>query len=189
MASYKVFDDDAPLAVDRVFEADDDHSVAIETAAPAFGSILSIDPSTFDEPEIAGGTDVVVAVVALRAVEASGRWRDRVGADIAFCAKCEGNMRIVELIFRRLRLGGLDGGEGGRRDMLCRIRWSGVEGISRQRMRSREEWMCAAFALIHASIAVAPFTIITDLALPKALRCKGRTIGTERARLKTFARV
>lgn len=114
MATYKVFDDDAPLALDRVFEADDDHSVTTETAAPAFGSILSIDPSALDEPEIAGGTNVVVAVVALRAVEASGGWWNRVGADIALCAECEGNMRIVELIFGRLRLGGRDGGKGGR---------------------------------------------------------------------------
>lgn len=73
--------------------------------------------------------------------------------------------------------------------MLCRIRWCGFEGIGRQRIGSREQWMCAAFALIHASITIAPFTIITDLAFPKAFRCKGRTIGTERARLKPFARI
>ena len=189
MTTYKVFDDDAPLALDRVLEADDDHSMTIETAAPAFGSILSTDPSALDEPEIAGGTDVVVAVVALRAVEASGTWRDRVGANIALCAECEGNVRIFELIFRCLRLGGRHGGKGGRRDMRCRIKWCGLERIGRQRIGSREQLMCAAFALIHASITIAPFTIVTDLAFPKALRRKGRTVGAERARLKAFARI
>lgn len=49
--------------------------------------------------------------------------------------------------------------------------------------------MCAAFALIHASIAITPFTIVTDLAFPKAFRRKGKTVGAERARPKTFARI
>lgn len=114
VATYKVFDDNASLALDRVLEADDDHSVTVGTTAPASGSILSTDPSDFDETEIACGADVVVAVIALGTVEASSRWWDRVGANVALGAEREGNMRFVERLFRRLGPGGYDGGKGGR---------------------------------------------------------------------------
>ena len=161
--------------------------MTVKTTAPASGSIFSADPSDFGEAEIAGGTDVVIAVIALGTVEASSRRWDRVGADIALGAICEGNARFVKRFFPGLRPGGHNGGKGSRRNMLCRIRWFVVGGISRFGIRSWEERMCAAFSLIHTSIAITPIPIIADVAFPETFRCKGGTVGAEWAGLETFA--
>jgi hypothetical protein len=61
MSSDEVVDDDSFLAFRAVFEADDDHAVALGAFAPAIRAVVFADFAEFDEREIAGGADVVVA--------------------------------------------------------------------------------------------------------------------------------
>lgn len=88
LAADEVADDDALSAAVAVFEADHDHAVALETAAPALVAVFGRDLGRGDEFEVAGGADGVVAVVALWAVEARCGGLDREVADAAEGAEC-----------------------------------------------------------------------------------------------------
>lgn len=87
-AAYEIAEDDAALAFFVVFEADHRHAVAFQAAAPAVVAVLFTDFADGHETEVAVGADVVVAVVALEAVEARGGVGDGVRADVAVC--CDG---------------------------------------------------------------------------------------------------
>ncbi len=107
VAAHQVVDDDPLLALGRVFEADDDHAVALRAFAPAVGPVFAAQSALLDQRRVAGGADVVVAdagrpgrVVGVGgggrvagAVEAGVRGWDRVGADVA--VGCDGEAEVV----------------------------------------------------------------------------------------------
>ena len=109
MSSDEVVDDDSFLSFGRVFEADDDHAVALGAFSPAVGAVVFADFADFDQREVAVCADVVVAycvgtVVGSGALcfgwgrvagtmEACVRGRDWVGANIA--VGCEGQRDVV----------------------------------------------------------------------------------------------
>ncbi|KAG7007745.1 hypothetical protein G7Y79_00008g023830 [Physcia stellaris] len=90
LSANKVPNDDTPLAERALFEANDDHSVPLETSTPAFVAVLRGDAVRGDQTEVARGANVVIAVVALRAVEASRRRWDGQCTDITGGVEGEG---------------------------------------------------------------------------------------------------
>jgi hypothetical protein len=76
------------LAAASVFEADDHHSVATQTATPTAHSVLGADPTCGDKFVVACSADVVVALVAFWAMIACMGRGDRVCADIANGSEC-----------------------------------------------------------------------------------------------------
>ena len=88
-ASDKIFVDDASLAYLAVFEADDDHPMALGTAPPAVRAVIRADGAKLDEAEVAGGADIVVASTAVGAVEARRGRGNGIGAVIALCGVLE----------------------------------------------------------------------------------------------------
>lgn len=99
------------------------------------------------EAEVAVGADVVVAVVALEAVEAgSGVW-DWVCADVAVC--CDG-----EDLVGFERWGGCAVGCGGG---WVAVGWDAADW---------EKSMGAASSLVHAAVAKTPVTFIALVTLP-----------------------
>ena len=61
MAPNEVIDDNPFLTFIALFEADDDHAVALWAFAPAVGAVVFVDFAQFDQVEVAVGADVVVA--------------------------------------------------------------------------------------------------------------------------------
>lgn len=74
VSADKVANDDTPLAEEAVFEANNNHPVPLKTSTPTFVAVLCRDAVRGDEPEVTRCADVVVAIMALWAVEA-GRGR------------------------------------------------------------------------------------------------------------------
>jgi hypothetical protein len=96
VAADEVGDDDATLARVARFEADDEHSVAFQTASPAIAAILRTDSSGGDKARIACCADIIVAGKGvggfggtLRTVIAIRGRKDTAVADVAFRGKCE----------------------------------------------------------------------------------------------------
>lgn len=89
-AAHQVAHDDAALALGVVFEADDDHPVAGQTAAPAVVAIFLADLRRGHELEVAVCAHVVIAAVAFQTMKPRNRGRDWVGADVAFGGEGEG---------------------------------------------------------------------------------------------------
>lgn len=83
-AAYEVANNDTALACVAVLEANDDHAVAAETAAPAVHAVFFADATQHQQFVVAVHADVVVAFVAFETVVAGVDGRDRVFAYVAF---------------------------------------------------------------------------------------------------------
>lgn len=128
-------------------------------------AVLLADLAGGDELEVAVGADVVVAVVALGAVEAGCRGRDGVGADIALCGEGEDVVGIVlEGNWRRCEGGGCGAGIRG---VCCgrRTRIPPARGNS----TDRKQRMGAASPLVDAAVAEPPFSVVALAAFPEAV--------------------
>jgi hypothetical protein len=68
-ATDKIPRHNSVLSAAAVLKAHDNHSMALDAAAPAIHAVFAADASGRDEFIVAGGADVVVPFVALKAVE------------------------------------------------------------------------------------------------------------------------
>lgn len=90
-ATDEVLHDDSSLPAVAVFEADDDHAVALQAAPPAAVAVLGADTAGCNEFGVAGRADVVIAGEGARdfagageAVVAGLGRLDGIATDVAF---------------------------------------------------------------------------------------------------------
>ena len=170
--------------------------MALQTAAPSLVPVLAADHAGGDEFGVAGRADVVVAGVALVAVEAGLAGLNGILADVAICAEGEGlvlarGCKEVRGLMKALQqAGGGDWGEYGGVDVLLvpcpRVFLGFLEGRG---VGDREEGVRATFSRADASVAVAPFAFVTVITLPKAVVGEGGADRAECARVEACCRV
>lgn len=141
----------------RLVKADDDHTVALRTLPPPTGPVRLTDCVLRDQAPVAFVANVIIAIVALVAVEPRASRRNRAMANITAGGEGQVDVRVLS------QMRHADEGEA------RRIAVPALEGVD---VRDGGERVRAVLASLDALVAEAPGAFEADVAIPVAVVCE-----------------